>query len=55
MSATDHARPRKGWLGQREPEHADQAPRYQHRPLPRRAKTNTQATRRAIAETGAVR
>jgi hypothetical protein len=44
MSRTDHSRRAK------RPEHGDAAPRFQHRPIPRRAKTRLQALIAAIKE-----
>ena len=44
MSRSDHSRKA------RRPEHGDTAPRYQHRPTPRRAKTRLQALITALKE-----
>lgn len=44
MSHTDHSRKAK------RPEHGDQAPRYQHRPTPRRQTTRRMATMAALRE-----
>lgn len=44
MARTDHARKAK------RPEHSDQAPRYQHRPQPRRQTTRRMAVTAALKE-----
>jgi hypothetical protein len=44
MARTDHRRKAK------RPEHGDTAPRYQHRPIPRRMRTRLQALLATLKE-----